>query len=119
MRALAVPTPAVIHAVTLSGERYTRSTGGFPCGGCGQVSRAGSFLAGSMTDSAGSFLFDLDMLFEEGSAQTCLFLLCEVDNLQLADLPLSHAVRQEQLLCSGSAVAGCQHRLVHEKFGEL
>ena len=47
-----------------------------------------------MTDSAGSFLLELDMMFEEGSAQTCLFpLLREIDCLELADLPLSLAVR--------------------------
>ena len=61
-----------------------------------------------MTDSAGSFLFELDMMFEEGSAQTCLFpLLSEIDYLQLADLPLSFAVRRRiHETDSGSAVAG-------------
>ena len=39
-------------------------------------------------------LFEVDMMFAEGSAQTCLFpVLSDIDYLQLADLPLSLAVR--------------------------
>ena len=57
-----------------------------------ETPRIRRILAGSMTDSAGSFLFELDLMFDEGCAQTCLFpLMSKTDYLLFADLPLSLA----------------------------
>ena len=76
-----------------------------------------------MTDLAGSFLFELDVMFEEGR------LLSETDFLQLADLPPSLAVRHGvheaefspgaaivQRICGSRCVNVCSPR---EKFDEL